>query len=317
MIAARIASEQGIVARALAAEHQACPLDELGPYGALLRSYRFLLTREAADFAPAVEALRRAVSQDPGFGLAWTQLGRLYAANYAVELVPDGHADRGGREPRGEGRSPRAHEPPEPSGPGHGPALRGGDRGGSGRGGARAQPLPGLTRVPRRARLDPDPPGRWERGRGLVDRAISATRTTFRSSSRPGGSTTSASASWTRPTARRSGTRTPCTSGGRSCSRPPWGCQGRLAEAERDAAELVRRRPDFPSRGRILIGRFIKFPEVSEPIVAGLERAGLCLEYRQEQLSAKADSRATFGAPPRDAANAIRGGRPRSSSRPP
>ena len=47
------------------------------------------------------------------------------------------------------------------------------------------------------------------------------------------------------------------------------GLLGRLAEAERDAADLVRQRPDFPSRGRTLIGRLIKFPEVSEPILDG------------------------------------------------
>ena len=70
----------------------------------------------------------RAVSQDPAFGLAWTQLGRLYAVNYAFERGADRHADRGGREPGGEGRAPRADEPPGPGDPRHGPALRGGDR---------------------------------------------------------------------------------------------------------------------------------------------------------------------------------------------
>ena len=55
------------------------------------------------------------------------------------------------------------------------------------------------------------------------------------------------------------------------------GLLGRRAEAEQDAADLVRQRPDFPSRGRTLIGRLIKFPEVSDPIVEGLERAGLHL----------------------------------------
>ena len=88
VIAARIASEQGIVARTLAAQYQRRPLDELGPYGALLRSYHLLLTREAAELAPAIEALRRAVSQDPTFGLGWTQLGWLYAINYAFEVAP-------------------------------------------------------------------------------------------------------------------------------------------------------------------------------------------------------------------------------------
>ena len=56
------------------------------------------------------------------------------------------------------------------------------------------------------------------------------------------------------------------------------GLLGRRAEAEREAKELVRRRPDFERRGRILIGRMIKFPEITDRILAGLEEAGLRLE---------------------------------------
>ena len=55
------------------------------------------------------------------------------------------------------------------------------------------------------------------------------------------------------------------------------GLLGRRGEAERIAADLVRERPDFPSRGRTLIGRLIRFPEVSDPILEGLARAGLHL----------------------------------------
>ena len=55
------------------------------------------------------------------------------------------------------------------------------------------------------------------------------------------------------------------------------GLLGRLDEAGRIAADLVRERPDFPSRGRTLIGRLIRFPEVSDPILEGLARAGLHL----------------------------------------
>ncbi len=52
---------------------------------------------------------------------------------------------------------------------------------------------------------------------------------------------------------------------------------GRIAEAEQEAAELLRQKPEFPSRGRTLIGRLIKFPEIMNRIVAGLEQAGLHL----------------------------------------
>jgi hypothetical protein len=51
----------------------------------------------------------------------------------------------------------------------------------------------------------------------------------------------------------------------------------RKDEAKREAAEILRLKPDFAKRGRILIGRYIKFPDVLERIVDGLAKAGLKL----------------------------------------
>jgi hypothetical protein len=48
-----------------------------------------------------------------------------------------------------------------------------------------------------------------------------------------------------------------------------------LAPCLRDGADLF---IDFPSRGRTLIGRYIKFEEVQERIVEGLRLAGLPLD---------------------------------------
>ena len=45
------------------------------------------------------------------------------------------------------------------------------------------------------------------------------------------------------------------------------GLLGRKAEAKREAAELLRQKPDFAKRGRTLIGRYIKFPELHARIV--------------------------------------------------
>jgi hypothetical protein len=42
-------------------------------------------------------------------------------------------------------------------------------------------------------------------------------------------------------------------------------------------ADVLRRKPDFEARGRILIGNLIKFPDVTSRIVDGLARAGLKL----------------------------------------
>jgi adenylate cyclase len=277
VIAARIASEQGIVARTLATEHQRRPLDELGPYGALLRSYRFLLTGEAADLAPAIEALRRAVSQDPAFGLAWTQLGRLYAVNYSVELAPMDTpieeavslAERGVRlEPTSlRSRAVLAMA-----------LLFGGEMEAARVEAERVLSLSTASLV----YLDTlgwilTLLGCWERGRELVGRAIERN---------PHHLPVVFQARWIDHIRRGELDEAYGAAVRYTDTAYFWrslmlastlGLLGRLAEAERNAADLVRQRPDFPSRGRTLISRLVKFPEVSEPILEGLERAGLHL----------------------------------------
>ncbi len=277
VIAGRVASEQGIVARTLAEQYQLRPLDELGPYGALLRSYHLLLTRDAAELGPAMEALRRAVSQDPGFGLAWTQLGRLYAMNYAFEVAPidtpiEEAVSLAQRGVHLEPTSLRSR------------AVLAATRLFAGEiEAARVEAERALTLCPTSlVYLDAlgwvlTLLGCWERGRALVDRAIERNpyHLPFVFHARwvdhirrgewdeaYGAAVRYTDAVWFwRPLMLAS----------------TLGLLGRRAEAERIAADLVRERPDFPTRGRTLIGRLIKFPEVSEPIVEGLRLAGLHL----------------------------------------
>lgn len=277
VIAARIASEQGIVARTLATEYQRRPLDELGPYGALLRSYHLVFTREAPELAPAIEALRRAVSRDPAFGLAWTQLGRLYAINYAFEVAPIdtpieeavGLAQRGVRlEPTSlRSRAVLAAT-----------LLMAGEIEGG-----RVEAERALTLCPTSlVYLDAlgwvlTLLGCWERGRELVARAVARN---------PYHLPFVFHAQWVDHI--RGGAWDEAYGAAVRYTDAVWfwrplmlastlGLLGRLGEAERIAADLVRERPDFPIRGRTLIGRLIKFPDVSGPILEGLERAGLHL----------------------------------------
>ena len=50
---------------------------------------------------------------------------------------------------------------------------------------------------------------------------------------------------------------------------------GRLEEGRKSIEDLLTLKPDFPSRGRILIGRFIKFKSIAESTVDGLKKCGL------------------------------------------
>jgi tetratricopeptide (TPR) repeat protein len=56
------------------------------------------------------------------------------------------------------------------------------------------------------------------------------------------------------------------------------GALGRRVEARAAVAELLAMKPDFPQRGRTLIDRCVKFPELQRRIVEGLEAGGLVLD---------------------------------------
>src|SRR6185295_12828941 len=61
----------------------------------------------------------------------------------------------------------------------------------------------------------------------------------------------------------------------RACS---LGHLGRLTEAKLEVTELLRCKPDFKRRGRVLIGRYLKFPDLVARVVEGLGKAGLRLD---------------------------------------
>jgi len=50
---------------------------------------------------------------------------------------------------------------------------------------------------------------------------------------------------------------------------------GRLEEGRKSIEDLLTLKPDFPSRGRILIGRFVKSKSIAESTADGLKKCGL------------------------------------------
>lgn len=85
IIAARVASEQGIVAQLLAAESVAHEVPARGP-NAIHHCYRFFFTRQIADLTPTIHALEQLTRQRPDSAVAWAYLARLYYINQAFEL---------------------------------------------------------------------------------------------------------------------------------------------------------------------------------------------------------------------------------------
>jgi hypothetical protein len=56
------------------------------------------------------------------------------------------------------------------------------------------------------------------------------------------------------------------------------GLLGRRAEAEDAVSNLVKLKPDFPSRAREVIGRFVKVEELVNRMLEGLRKAGLAVK---------------------------------------
>jgi adenylate cyclase len=276
VIAARVASEQGVIAQRLWVEQRNNPPANLTPYGAILRSYQFFFNRDPADFAPAVKALQQTVAAEPECGLAWVQLSRLYSANYAFEVAPvdtpidlaAAHAEQGVRL--------------EPTSQRAGGAL------------AFALFLKGemaASRKEAQRALDLNPDTLvylealgWlmtllgdDRGPAMVRNAVArnphvlplAFFGLWADHLRRGEMEAAYQAALEY--------RDPAyfwRALMRACS---LGHLGKDAGAKAEVVELLRQKPDFASRGRTLVGRLIKLPDLFEKVVGGLGKAGLHL----------------------------------------
>ena len=85
VIAVKVAGEQGIIARALSGESRNLPPKDLKTYEAILQYYEYDMTFSPESFLRALEALEHAVSTEPECGQTWTMLGRLYANIYSLD----------------------------------------------------------------------------------------------------------------------------------------------------------------------------------------------------------------------------------------
>jgi adenylate cyclase len=277
MIAVRVASERGAVARRLWAEHRRRPFAEPTSYDAILRSYRFLFDRQPGDLVAALERLQRAVEAEPECGLAWVQLARLCADNWVSELAS-------------------VETPVEL-------AVR------AARNGVHLDPFSQTARVALAQSLFVK--GDLAAARGEAAKALDLDPGSFAQLDSVGWLMTLLGDRKRGPALVREGmARNPSHSSlvfqalwadhlwrgeieqseraalqyhdpasfwpslMRACS---LGHLGKVADAKVVLAGLLARKPDFPSRGLALIGRLIKLPGLFERVVGGLAKAGLVL----------------------------------------
>ena len=277
VVAARVASEQGMVAQRLWAQQRKQPIDEVTPYGGVLASYQFFFERNAKDFLPALRALQRIVKERPEFALAWIQLARLYIANHTFEIedVPTPIDDAIAFAQTALQLDPSSQRARA--------ALAAAFL-------QKGELEAGIAETEKAFEINPESfvylewigwltalLGDWDRGTAMIRRSMTRN---------PHHIPPALHAIWADHVRRGEDEmayqvalryRDPVffwRALMRACS---LGHLGRRADAQPEVAEILRQKPDFARRGRVLIGRYVKFPGLLERIVEGLAKAGLQL----------------------------------------
>jgi len=277
-IAGKISGESGIIPKVISIESRNKPPNALSTYEAILRFYEYdqILTPES--FMRAMEALKHAAVIEPDCSQVWSLLARLYANIYSLDY-------------------PGFEDPLEK-------AIEYAEKG------VRINPnnqrnvgILGLVRffsnelstaleeVNRAIELNPNSllvmdglayimilSGEWKRGTALA-------RKTMRLN--PYYRPVVHYALWVDCLRRENydrayletmGLRRPTIFWYPLSKAATLGLLGRYEEGEKFTKKLLELKPDFPSRGRVLIGHYIKFEEIAERVIEGLNKVGLKID---------------------------------------
>ncbi len=276
-VAAQIGCEQGIIAKKILAESTDKAPEKLKTYEAILRFIEYIQAPTEERFIQALNTLEHARRLEPLCGKIWSMLARLYIIIYAHEIP--GFAVDGARKK----------------------AISYAEKG------AKLAPDNQFTRmilafvriitdektaaqreVQMAYDLCPDSvvlldaigyvlalSGKWEQGSELIRKAMR------RNPYYPDYVHYALWANWIRQKDYKQAyqetmhLRSPGVFWEPLVKASTLGNMGRLEEGKSCVADLLALKPDFPSRGRTLIGRFIKFKNIAEPTVTGLKKCGL------------------------------------------
>ena len=278
MITAKVCGELGIIARAMSIESRNVPPSDLKTYEAMLRYYAFIADFTAESFSKAFEALKLAGVREPEKGIVWSMLARLYITNHALELFDVktpveeavAYAEEGVRlDPANQRvRLIMAYT-----------MLLKNDL------------TYGLAEAERAFALNPKSLilmphlgylltllGDWERGPELIRRTIEFN---------PYYDVVVHYALWIdwirrgdaeKAYAETLHFRTPLLFWDPLIKAASLGLLGRIDEGRREAENLLKLKPDFTNRGRVLIKNYIKFDNILDRMIEGLKKVGLSIE---------------------------------------
>ena len=274
-ICTRIGGEYGIIPNAISRESRIKPPNALSTYEAILRFYEYDQSFTPESFRKAFEALRQAANAEPSCGQIWSLLGRLYANIYSLDYpgfenpleIAIEYAERG------------CHLNPNNQ---RAIAILAFVR-------FLSNELPTALEDARRAiELNPNSllfldslaylmilAGKWERGTELARKVIK-----LNPCYRP----ILHYALWfdclrqkhyDQAYRETMGVRRPLIFWYPLSKAATLGLLGRIEEGKEFAGKLLELKPDFPNKARVLIGRYIKFEEVAERVIEGLNKVGI------------------------------------------
>jgi len=87
IISAKIAQEQGYISQTLSLESQNKPLEDMATYEAILKYYKHDATFTPETLIDALTAMEKAAIREPECSQVWAILSRLYCENYSLETT--------------------------------------------------------------------------------------------------------------------------------------------------------------------------------------------------------------------------------------
>ena len=277
IVAAQIGCQQGVIANKILAESTDKVPQQLKTYEAILRFLEFTQAPTGEGFIQALHGLEHAKKIEPRCGRVWSMLARLYIIIYGLEIPGFDLGDAKNKAVSFAGR------------------------------GASLEPNSQFTRamlavvrlvndetsaakreVQLAYELHPDSvvlldtigyvmalSGEWEQGTELISKAIR------RNPYHVDYAHHALWANWIRQKDYEQAYqetmhfRSPQLFWEPLIKASTLGNLGRLEEGKNCVDDLLALKPDFPSRGRILISRFVKFKNIAESTVNGLKKCGL------------------------------------------
>lgn len=274
-VAVKVASEYGLISRAMIRKSKNHPPKKPKAYEAILRFYGYLLDHSLENFYRAFAALTHAVEAEPECGQAWSMLGRLYADIYSLDIPgyesPLELAHQYAR--RGVALAPESQRCRAVLAYVH---L------------FRDELLEGLAEVEKAIALNPNCLfvldglgylmtllGEWDRGTALIRRMIRLN---------PFYGTYVHYALWVDWLRQEKykeayletlNLNKPNLFWDPLCRAASLGLIGRIQKGKKEAAGLLKLKPDFREKGRRLIRHYIKFEEIVDRVIGGLSRVGI------------------------------------------